>query len=150
MYENRETARRSHKPRGRRPMHQTQPLWLTSLGRRPRAHQGNVCQVRDVLARGRTSQSWLRLRVCRGSPPGRIQIYRLFFSADLEVVASALFGLVLGAVGCASWTVRVAIRLERKVSPPSPNTLRVFRCFGPLSGGPEQRKTLKIQSRPGV
>ena len=45
-----------------------------------------------------------------------------------------LFGLALGAVGCASWAVRVAIGLERKVSPPTPRRKigRLLKCGAAL------------------
>ncbi len=57
-----------------------------------------------------------------------------FCSVDLEVVASVFVGLALGAVGCASWAVRVAIGLERKASPPTPRRKigRLLKCGAAL------------------
>ncbi len=55
------------------------------------------------------------------------------FSEDFEVFAS-VFGLALGAVGCASRAGRVAIGLERKVSPPTPRRKigRLLKCGAAL------------------
>ena len=53
---------------------------------------------------------------------------------DLEVVASVFVGLALGAVGCASRAGRVAIGLERKVSPPTPRR-EIGRLLNKLRGG---------------
>ena len=53
---------------------------------------------------------------------------------DLEVVASVFVGLALGAVGCASRAGRVAIGLERKVSPPTPRR-KIGRLLNQMRGG---------------
>ena len=59
---------------------------------------------------------------------------QIVFFVDLEVVASVFVGLVLGAVGCASRAGRVAIGLERKVSPPTPRRKigRLLKCGAAL------------------